>query len=472
MSSHCSPLQTVFQGIWKKPIVTDFNGGRITSDAGAVLLAEVERKTGYLRGFAECFLDQRNQNYVEHELLSLISQRVLGLCLGYEDLNDHDTLRVDALFAAACGKADAQGLSRRRREDRGKALAGKATLNRLELSKPLQEPKDRRYKKIQHNPEHIERFFVESFLQGHTRAPEMLVIDLDATDDPLHGNQEGRFFHGYYRCYCYLPLYIFCGEHLLVAKLRPSGIDASAGALEEVVRIVEQIRSRWPGTRIVVRGDSGFCREDMMRWCESQAVHYVFGLAKNSRLVGMIRKELNKASRRWVEGGRKKAQRVYKDLRYRTLKTWSRKRRVVGKAEYTEGKANPRFVATSLTQRQYPAEKLYRKMYCARGEMENRIKEQQLWLFADRTSTTAMRANQLRLWFSSVAYLIMSGLRRVGLKGTELTKAQSHTIRVKLLKIGAQVIFSVRRIVVRMASSYPLQDMYLRVVQNLRQDTS
>lgn len=472
MKTECSPEQVEFQGIWNRPIVAGFDGGQITTDAGVLLLGEVERRRGDLKRFAECFRDERNPEYVEHELESLVKQRVFGICLGYEDLNDHDWVRSDGLFAAVCGKDDVLGRKRRRVQDRGKGLAGKSTLNRLELSEEGQSRKDRRYKKVYHDAAAIERFFVEAYLRGKSKAPGLLILDLDATDDPLHGQQEGRFFHGYYNCYCYLPLYIFCGEELLAAKLRCSGIDASEGSIVECDRIVGQIRRKWPEVRILLRADSGFCREGLMKWCEDNGVEYLFGLARNTRLHGMIRRDVNKMGRRWAEKGRKRAQRTYRELHYSTRKTWSRKRRVVAKAEWTQGKGNPRFVVTSLSTKEYPAKRLYEKLYCPRGEMENRIKEQQLWLFADRTSTAKMRANQLRLWFSSAAYVMMSALRRLGLRDTELARAQCHTIRVKLLKVGAQVSVSVRRMVVRMADSHPLQGLFPRIVANLRLDTS
>ena len=292
-------------------------------------------------------------------------------------------------------------------------------------------------------PEEIDRHFVEIFLQAHSEAPEQIILDVDATDDPLHGNQEGRFFHGYYKNYCYLPLYIFCGEFLLCARLRPSNIDASEGTVEELKRIVGQIRHAWPGVKIVVRGDSGFCRDGIMSWCEAQKIDYVFGFAKNERLKAIIAEELQQAQALYEET--KKAARVFKDFRYETRESWDRERRVVGKAEYLDKGANPRFIVTSIEMQPMDARALYEGMYCERGNMENRIKEQQLYLFADRTSAGKMRANQLRLYFSSVAYMLMQALRRLGLKGTQMPTAQCNTIRLKLLKIGAQVKITVRR---------------------------
>jgi hypothetical protein len=445
--------------------VARFDGGCITSDAGGVLLGEVERRTGILRQFAGCFVDHRDPLTIEHPVYDLVAQRVYGLALGYEDLNDHDELRADPLLATLVGKADPTGSRRVRSRDAGKALAGKSTLNRLELTRPDAGP-NTRYKKIVLNGAAVDRALVEVFLQAHTRAPRQIILDLDATDDPLHGRQEGRFFHGYYGCYCYLPLYIFAGEHLLCARLRPSDIDASAGALEEVQRIVGQVRARWPEVRIILRADSGFAREAIMTWCEEHAVDYIFGLAKNARLIRALGKELHQARQECEATG--EPARVFKDFTYKTRETWRRVRRVVGKAEHLPDKANPRFVVTSLSAEEWDARALYEDLYCARGDMENRIKEQQLHLFADRTSATTMRANQIRLYFSSVAYLLLQALRRLGLAGTALAHAQCDTIRLKLLKIGAQVRVTVRKVWVSLASSSPYAALFDRVYANLQ----
>jgi len=446
-------------------VVARFDGGTITSDGGGVLLGEVERRTGIVRQFAACFTDHRDPELVEHQVQELVAQRVYGLALGYEDLNDHDELRVDPLFATLVGKKDPTGAQRVRARDVGKALAGKSTLNRLELTTQDAGPENR-YKKIVVNGAAVDRLLVEVFLQAHARPPERLVLDLDATDDPVHGRQEGRFFHGYYGCYCYLPLYIFCGEHLLCARLRSSDIDASAGALEEVQRIVEQVRARWPQVRIILRADSGFAREAIMAWCEESGVDYVFGLAKNARLNRALGKELHQARLECERTGQ--PARAFKDFTYKTRKSWSRERRVVGKAEHLPDKSNPRFVVTSLSPEEWDARALYEDLYCARGDMENRIKEQQLYLFADRTSAATMRANQIRLWFSSVAYLLLQALRRLGLQGTALARAQCDTIRLKLLKIGAQVRVTVRKVWVSLASSSPYTDLFAQAYHNLR----
>jgi hypothetical protein len=419
-----------------------------------------------IRQFAACFADYRSPLLTEHSLEELVAQRVYALALGYEDLNDHDELRHDPTLAVLVGKDDPEGKNRLRKRDRGKALAGKSTLNRLELGKPGTVPAKSAYKKIIVSVEAVENFFVDVFQQSYEKPPEEIILDLDATDDPLHGAQEGRFFHGYYRNYCYLPLYIFCGEHLLCAKLRSSNIDASAGAVEEVRRIVERIRRRWPSVRIIVRGDSGFCREEMMAWCEANNVGYILGLAKNSRLRELIECELKLVETRFEETGR--AARVYKELKYKTLTSWSRTRRVVGKAEHLAKGSNPRFVVTSMTKKEWNARALYEDLYCARGDMENRIKEQQLYLFADRTSSHFMDSNQIRLWFSSVAYVLLHALRRVGLKDTELEHAQCHTIRLRLLKIGALIRITARKIWLSFSEAYPYARLFWQVMRNLR----
>jgi hypothetical protein len=424
-------------------VVAAFDGGAITSDAGALLLGATDRAIGMMHGFAACFHDERRADLIEHEVVTLVGQRVFAIALGYEDLNDHDELRHDPIMAVLAGKLEA------RREDCA-PVAGKSTLNRLELSKL--EPT--RYHKISHNPIAIRRLLVDLFLEAHERAPNEIVLDLDATDDPVHGNQEGRFFNAYYDCYCYLPLYIFCGRHLLVAKLRRASVDAATGAVEEVARIVDQIRRHWPNVRIVVRADSGFAREELMAWCEANGVHFVLGLAKNDRLIAAIKDELAAAEKTSRRTG--KPARRFKQFQWTTRKSWSRKRRVVAKAEWTQGEANPRFIVTSLARAECKARYLYEKVYCARGDMENRIKECQLDLYADRTSTATMRANQLRLWFYSMAYVLLCALRRIGLDKTNFAKATCGTIRLKFLKIGALVRISVRRIKIAMASACPV----------------
>ena len=401
MQTECSAELRVFGRVEGRPVVAAFDGGALTSDAGGLLLGAADRSLDLVRRLSGCFRDARNPRFIEHSVATLIGQRVFGIALGYEDLNDHDELRHDPVMAVLAGKLKA------RREDCAPA-AGKSTLNRLELSREIAT----RYHKISHDPVAIEALFVDLFLEAHGAPPRQIVLDLDATDDRLHGHQEGRFFHGYYDCYCYLPLYVFCGRHLLAAKLRPSNIDGSAGAVEEAARIVAQIRARWPRTRILLRADSGFAREALMAWCEQNRIDFVFGLARNARLVEEIYAELANAEEESRRTGR--PARRYKDFRYSTLDSWSRRRRVIGKAEWTQGEANPRFIVTSLSKAEANGCFLYEKVYCARGDMENRIKECQGDLFADRTSTTTMRANQLRLWLASFAYVLVCALRSYG----------------------------------------------------------
>jgi hypothetical protein len=443
--------------------VARFNGGRITSDGGAPLLREVERQTGIIEQFAQCFTDYRDPDQLEHTVGELVAQRVYALALGYEDLNDHEDLRRDPLLAVLVGKRDLTGNQRPRHRDRGRPLAGKSTLNRLELSRP-ETASDSRYKRIAVNEEKVSDLLVDIFLQAHKKAPGRIILDLDATDDPIHGAQEGRFFHGYYRCYCYLPLYIFSGEFPLCARLRQSNIDAAAGTVEALERIVGRLRRAWPGVRILVRADSGFARESIMAWCEAHDVDYLLGLARNTRLQAIVADEMAKAEVECEETG--KPVRLFKDFFYQTLHTWSRRRRVVGKAEVLPGRRNPRFVVTSLTQ-DIGARELYEDLYCARGDMENRIKEQQLHLFADRTSTATMAGNQLRLWFSTVAYTLLQALRRLGLAGTEMARAQCNTIRLKLLKIGAQVRITVRKVWISLAAGSPYAKIFGQVWRNL-----
>jgi hypothetical protein len=445
MQTECITERFDFAPVEKRAVVAGFDGGTITSDAGALLLGLTDRAIGLVGRFAGCFVDARNPDLIEHEVKTLVGQRIFAIALGYEDLNDHDELRHDRVMAVLAGKLEA------RRRKKCAAMAGKSTLNRLELSRP----QPSRYHKISHDPAAVEALFVELFLGAHAAAPEEIVLDLDATDDPVHGNQEGRFFHGYYGNYCYLPLYIFCGDHLLCAKLRPANIDAASGSVDEVARIVRQLRGRWPKVRIVLRADSGFAREELMAWCEANAVDYLFGLARNARLVRHIGAELEQARAESSRTGR--PARRFRDFLWTTRKSWSCRRRVVAKAEWTQGEANPRFVVTSLGAEAWLARSLYEDLYCARGEMENRIKECQLDLFADRTSAATMRANQLRLWFASMAHVLIGALRRIGLAKTRLARASCATVRLKLFKIGALVSVSVRRIKLAMNSACPFQ---------------
>jgi len=460
MATECRQDSFDFGTVQGRAVVGGFDGGVISSDAGALLLGGADKAIGLIGRFAACFRDGRNAECIEHTVATLVGQRLFAIALGYEDLNDHDELRHDPIMGVLAGKLKA-------RRKQCAAVAGKSTLSRLEHAPeegPTYAPP--RYHKISHDAGAIQGLFVTLFLEADRRRPERIVLDLDATDDPLHGHQEGRFFHGYYDGYCYLPLYIFCGRHLLAAKLRRSNIDAAAGSREEVARIVAQIRARWPKVELWLRADSGFAREELMAWCEENGVEYVFGLARNDRLVAKIARELKTAEREAAETGR--PARRFKDFAWRTLESWSRRRRVIAKAEWTKGEANPRFIVTSLDPAEVSAQVLYEGIYCARGDMENRIKECQADLFADRTPAATMRANQLRLWFASMAYVLMCALRRIGLAGTELARATCGSIRLKLLKIGAQVTISVRRVKIALASSYPGQQVFALAHTRLR----
>jgi hypothetical protein len=407
--TECTQSSFSFAALYRGEVVAEFNGGDITTDAGGLLLREVDRRLSLSERLAACFTDHRRPDLVEHTVPQLVAQRLYGLALGYEDLNDHDQLRADPLLAVLIGKTEPKGTDRRRQQDQGKAGAGKSTLNRLELT-PENADAQARYKKIVYHQEELDQLLTDLFVESYCEPPARIVLDLDATDDPVHGNQEGRFFHGYYREYCYLPLYIVCGEFVLCARLRSSNIDASAGALEEVQRIVLQIRQRWPRVEIILRGDGGFSRDTIMSWCEDNGVDFVFGLAKNKRLLKIIGRQLHEAQMQWE--ATKQAARVFAEFSYQTRKSWKRERRVGAKAEHLDKGPNPRFLVTSLSTEQFATQALYEELYCARGEMENRIKEQQLALFADRTSTELMRSNQLRLYFSTFAYQLLQGLRR------------------------------------------------------------
>ncbi len=451
--TECNQTFFPFEGHFSRQVVAEFAGDWLTTDGGSLLLRQADRKIGLLRRVAGCFSDYRQPERIEHRLAEMLAQRIYGLALGYEDLNDHEQLRQDPLLGVLAGKRDL-----------GEPLAGKSTLNRLELT-PAGSPAAERYNKISYSAEALDALLVDLFLEAHPRAPREIVLDLDATDTPLHGRQEARFFHGYYGHYCYLPLYVFCGDHLLCARLRPSNIDASAGSLAEVQRIVRQIRARWPKTSIILRADSGFCREELLAWCENNDVDYVFGFARNKRLRKIIGRAMQEAKQEHRRTG--KPARVFTEFAYRTKKSWSRARRVIAKAEQIEGKENPRYLVTSLGKEAWSAQKLYEQLYCARGEMENRIKEQ-LSLFADRMSTETLRANQLRLYFSSLAYVLVEALRRLGLAGTEWAEAQADTIRLKLLKIAAQVRITARRIWVRYSCAYPWQNVFAAAWTALR----
>ena len=452
LNTECSQSEFEFERHFSRSVVARFDGGTMTSDGGALLLRRAARRLKLLGRAAACFCDRRHPAYVEHSVEQLIAQRVYGLALGYEDLSDHDQLRNDPLLAVVSGKP-------RVGEE---LLAGKSTLNRLELSTE----KTDRYKKIECQTEALDALLVEVFLEAHEAAPEQIVLDLDVTDLALHGHQEGRFFHGYYDSYCYLPLYIFCGEHLLCARLRTADQDASGGSKEEVERIVKQIRRRWPEVEIILRADSGFCREELMAWSEEHGVHFVFGFARNERLRRLITAAMEEAKRQ--HQANKEPARVFTEFLYETTTgSWCRARRVIAKAEYLEKGENPRYLVTNLKAESWPAQALYEELYCARGEMENRIKEQ-FSLFAARVSAETLRANQMRFYFSALAYVLVHGLRRLGLKGTELAQAQVHTVRLQLLKIGAQIRVTVRKVWISLASSFPRQNIFAHAWGALR----
>jgi hypothetical protein len=451
--TECTQSDFEFEALGRREITARFDGGAISSDGGALLLRQTDRRLNLLPRLAECFLDGRRQEQVRHSLQEMLSQRIYGLALGYEDLNDHEQLRTDPLFGVLAGRHD------------NSPLAGKSTLNRIELGTGI----NNRYKKVTFWKESVDELLVTVFVESYSKVPDQIILDVDSTDLPLHGKQEGRFFHGYYDSYCYLPLYVFCGDHILCARLREANHDAASGGLPEIQRIVAQIRASWPEVKIILRGDSGFCRNEWMNWCEANGVDFVFGLARNKRLRRIIGQQMWEATQQWANTG--KPARVFSEFEYRTKKTkkggWDRERRVVSKAEHIDGKENPRFVVTSLSGEVWTGQALYEELYCERGDMENRIKEQ-FSLFADRVSAESIRANQTRMYLSTIAYVLVSGLRRLGLKDTELEKAQVSTIRTKLLKIGAQIRVTVRKVWISMASSYPWQDVYQQVWANLR----
>jgi hypothetical protein len=476
MTNHPKPT-IEFQRHFRQDIHADFRGSRVSSDGGILLLREVDRKQKIIEQAATCFRDFRKREYVEHELPTLLRQRVMGLCLGYEDLNDHDFLQGDPLLALACGRRDVFGKDRHHKRNHGKCLASSSTLGRLELAcPPIGEdtPVTDRYHKVTFDPVAGQNLFTQVFMQSHKKPPKEIILDLDATDFPLHGHQEDRFFHGYYDCYCYLPLYIFAGNHLLWAELRPSNQDAATGAPEAVARIVSQLRSdpRWKRCRIIVRADSGFCRDSLMSWCEANNVHFILGLAKNARLKRAVGRTMGQVIELCAQS--EEAVTCYSRLRYRTRKSWARERVVTAKVEALPGlrngekvKANHRFIVSSLPVDEYAPETLYRQQYCPRGDMENRIKEQQLDLFAGRMSTQRMWSNQIRLWMASVAYVLLDALRRTGLSGTAMAKAQCGTIRLRLLKIGALIRVTARRIWVHLSGHHPAEPVFRAAARRL-----
>jgi hypothetical protein len=475
LNTDCNDQAFLFQELASRKIVVDFGGGHLSSDGGGVFLRELEVRSGLLRELSECFIDWRDQRFVEHTVQGLISQRINGLVLGYEDLNDHDELRRDPLHGLMAGKKDPLGQDRILERDKGKALAAHSTLNRLELSA---EYVDSRYHKIQPQAEKIEALLIRRGVKAIPRKVREIVLDFDATDDPLHGAQEGAFFHGFYRHYCYLPLYCFCGNIPLFAQLRDCKRDASEGTVEALAKIVPAIRKRFGcKVRIMVRGDASFAREPLMSWCEGEGVFYCFGLARNDRLQAQLESEFERLQEQIDQGTLQAPCRSFVQFDYSTLESWSRPRRVIGKAEILPKGDNPRFIVTNLPAEAFKDDAradrftpsvLYEDFYCARGDMENRIKEQQLDLFADRTSTHWMASNQLRLWFSAFAHLMISTLRAWVLRGTELEHASIGQIRLRLFKIAARFKVSVRRIHIELCSAYPLKGQFAQIHHRLR----
>ena len=467
--SVCSePLLFSFNDLGSRRVIADFSAGYLSSDGGMLLLRQIDEGLGISRSLARCFDDARNPLLIEHSVRELVAQRLLGMAAGYEDLNDHNLLRLDPLFAVAVGKEDPLG-SGRAEKDQGKALASAPTLNRLELGNNKNTP----CHKISADHEAIEEDLLRMGVRCLPKHSLEVVIDLDTTDDPLHGHQEGRFFHGFYGCYCYLPLFAFVGSVPLWAQLRTSDGDAAHGAVDALKKIVAAVRKRCPKARIIVRADSGFCRQELMAWCETQqpVVYYCLGLARNSRLRELIDEKFARVRESAILCGG--VARGFTEFQYQTLKSLTRSRRVIAKAEILQDKDNPRFIVTNLPaegfedQQQsadrFCAQKCYEDFYCARGDMENQIKQQYLDLEADRTSSHWMASNQLRLWFSAFALLLFQRLRTLGLQGTELAKATAGTIRQRLLKIGALVTVSTRRVYVRLASAFPLQKLFAQV---------
>lgn len=467
--TECIQRTFAFQDLGRRKVIADFQGGNLSADGGVLLLREIDGRTGMIDQLATCFTDHRRQDLIEHTLPELLRQRVLGMAMGYEDLNDHDTLRRDPVMALGVGKSDPLGLDRSG-EDKGRALAGKSTLNRLELtnSKATDEGVSGVHK-IHADHEAIERLLISQAVSRLAPDTEEIVLDFDATDSLIHGQQEGRFFHGYYGDYCYLPLYCFIGPWPVWAQLRTSNQDASNGTLEALQRIVPIIRERFPEARIILRADSGFARDGILSWCEQTGVFYVVGLAKNQVLLRHLDKTMFRAKADACTRGGWCT--YFCEFEYRTAKSWSRARRVVGKAQVNPKGENPRFIVTNLPgdRPEWEPERLYRGFYCARGDMENRVKEQQLDLFADRMSCEVMSANQLRLWFSTFAYQLMIDLRETGLKQSKAyAQATPGIIRNHLLKIAAVVKVSVRRVLVRWSSSFRFQEEVAACWERLR----
>lgn len=462
VQTDCEQVSFQFQGLGARQVVADFSGGFVSSDGGSLLLRQADRSIGLTRGLAGCFVDWRDPRFVEHHVQELVAQRVYGLALGYEDLNDHADLRRDPLLAVAADKVDPLG-EHRDEANRGKALAAPATLQRLESA--VDHPGSR-YHKLCPRIGLMREYLIKSAVRTLSKNERTVIVDFDATDARLHGRQEGRFFHGYYRSYCYLPLLAYIGSVPIWAQLRTADRDASDGTVQALEWIVPAIQRRCPKAKIILRGDSGFCREPTMSWCEAHEVDYCLGLARNERLTEQLRPTMDRARQRAVLCGGHT--REFTDFEYRTLDSWSRARRVIGKAEILGEKDNPRFVVTSLPQVHYPPQALYEDLYCARGDMENAVKEHQLDLFGERLSCAGFAANEVRLLLATFAHLLIERLRSIGLKGTELAQATAGTIRQKLFKIAALVEISVRRVRVRLASACPRKRLFAQVHRQLQ----
>ena len=455
----------LFDDLGSRSVQADFSGGHLSSDGGVLLLRQVNHALGLTRKLAACFTDHRNQVYVDHSVQDLLDQRIYGLGLGYEDINDHERLRLDHLLAVACDKRDPLGEDRLHPEHRGVALAASSTLNRLELSNN----KESRTHKIPHDPKEIQACLLEMGARCLPKHSPEVVLDIDAMGHLIHGMQEGRHFNGYYDDYCYLPLYAFVGEIPLWAQLRTCEKSAADGVVPALEKIVGAIRKRCRKARIIVRGDSGFCREEIMAWCEGQSeIYYCLGMGKNSVLIEKLEPALVEArARHCLTGG--VSTRVFAEFEYQTKTSWSRKRRMIGKAEVMTGGDNPRFIVTNLPKKgfaddedkeRFTPARLYEQLYCARGEMENVLKQQVLDLHGDRMSTHHMASNQLRLWLSTFAYLLLERVRTIGCQGTELARATAGTLRLKLMKVAAHVKVSVRRVYVQLSSAHPLQELF------------
>ena len=462
--TECTTEKMIFEGVGRRRVEADFSGGQVSSDGGVLLVREADRRIGLSERMAECFVDYRDSKQVEHSVKELVRQRIYALALGYEDVNDHELLSRDPLLATAIGKKDPQGQNRRSSKHQGIAVASASTLSRIDRTAADANSKNR-YEKVVCDFDKLRICFVQTFIRSFHKAPERLILDVDPTDIQLHGNQEQKFYHGYYGHYCYLPMYLFCGDYPLSVKLRPSNIDGSLGVVQFLQPVVEQIREAFPAVHLIIRADSGFCREELMSWCEHNGIDYVLGMARNARLQNALNKPMERARRQYLRTGQ--TARYFTEFRYQTLNSWTRARRVVGKAEHMDKGANPRFVVTSLLAREYEKRYLYEQLYCARGEMENRIKEQ-LDLFADRASCHSFRGNEVRLWWSMAAHLLVVIIRRDALCGTHLEKAQAATLRTRLFKIGAVLRVSVRRVYVRLSSAFPLQQLFALILQRLR----